>query len=75
MVIRIFTGKGAEATSLTVHLHLVDALSTVLTGLGTAFTDGIQLTPNDYCLPIEPQTWNYFIHWVFSMSLPVGARY
>ena len=54
MVIRIFTGKGAEATSLTVHLHLVDALSTVLTGLGTAFTDGIQLTPKNYCFPIEP---------------------
>ena len=62
---RIFTGKGTEATSLTVHLHLVDALSTALTKLGTVFTGGVQLTPNDYCTSIQPRTWHYFIHWVY----------
>ncbi len=73
-VIRIVVDKSDQTTTLIVHQHLVDALTAVLGLYGTTTAEGVLLTSNDYCLGIEPQTWHYFIHWVYTNEFISRAK-
>lgn len=73
-VIRIVTGRGDQTTTFIVHQHLVNTLTAVLGFCGNMTAEGVVLTSNDYCLGIEPQTWHYFVHWVYTNEFTSRAK-